>query len=112
MTSVRFQPSRRLPDDLGNDPKFRRMLLSQGIAVRKGIAAQLPSGRTGGRRVAPFARQAFAELAGTGRDAHVAVGTRWRLGHLFEFGSVNTAVHAPVQRAAIAAGLRFERGGR
>lgn len=112
MKGLRFEPSRRLPDDLGNDPAFRRMLLSKGIAVRKGIADQLPSGRTGGRRVAPFARQAFAEPDGTGRDVSVAVGTRWRLGHIIEFGSVNSPAYAPVQRAAMAAGLRFERGSR
>jgi hypothetical protein len=110
--SIRFQPNRSLPDDLGNDPAFRRMLLSKGIAVRKGIAAQLPVGRTGGRRVAPFARQAFAEPDGTGRDVSVAVGTRWRLGHIIEFGSARSRAYAPVQRAALAAGLRFQRGRR
>lgn len=108
MSRVRIDINPALAAELGADPRFRRSLLARGIDVRKAIAGNLPSGRGGGRRVAAFARKAYADLAGSGADVEVHVGTRWRLGHIIEFGSVNNPAYAPLRRAARQTGLRFE----
>lgn len=110
--SRRFIPNPGFPDELGNSPGMRRMLKGAAEAVQDGIAAELPSGRTGGRRVAPYATQSFATVQGTGRDAHGVAGTRWKLAHIIEFGSINNPAYAPLRKAAIRTGMRFEAGGR
>lgn len=90
---------------IGDDPVVRARLLAAGIGVRKGIAGQLPTGKTGGRRVGAFAKRAYCEVLGSGVDVRAQVGTKWRLGHLIEYGSVNNPVYAPVRRAAASVGL-------
>jgi hypothetical protein len=110
--SIRFRPDPGLADELGGDPAFRRWVLARAIDVRKEIPSRLPVGRSGGRRVQAFARKSFAEVEGTGRDVHAVVGTKWRLGHIIEFGSVNNPAYAPVRKSVLALGMRFEEGGR
>lgn len=110
MASIRFQPNPAFLDELGNDPKFRRYLANQGLKVKNGIRGNLPSGAGGGRDVAPYARKSFAEIEGVGREVEVHVGTKWRLGHIIEFGSTNNPAYAPLRKSAIQSGLRFEGG--
>lgn len=112
MARVRYEPNPAMLDELGNDQQFRRFLLARGIDVKRGIKTQLPVGKTGGRRVKSFAGLSYADMDGAGRDVAVAVGTRWRLGHLIEFGGPRNPAYAPVRKAAVAAGLRFEEGAR
>jgi len=64
-----------------------------------------------GPRVGPFRKRAFV-----GNDpedpATVIAGTRWKLAHLFEFGSANTSVHGWLRSAAQGIpSTRFEPGG-
>ena len=110
--SLRFEPNPAMNDELGNDPRFRRWLLARTIDVKGAIPDHLPSGRTGGKRVAAFGRKSFAEVEGTGRNVEGTVGTKWRLGHLIEFGSATNPAYAPVRKAVRAMGMRFEEGGR
>jgi hypothetical protein len=111
--AARFVPNPNLANDVGNLPGVRRAVLGAAIEVRKGIAAELPSGASGGRRVAPFSKRAYADLSGeTGRNVSAQVGTRWRLAHLIEFGSVNNQPFAPLRRAALKTGLRFQPHGK
>ena len=110
MATIRFDANPAFRDDLGNDPTFRRFLLSQGISVRQGIQGNLPSGAAGGRRVAAYARKSFAEIDGVGREVEVHVGTTWRLGHLIEFGSRTNPAYAPLRKSVIQRGMKFEEG--
>jgi len=112
MRVTKFVASPGFIPGLMADPKFQGAILAKGIDVRKGIKGNLPSGASGGRRVAAYARKAYAEKDGQGRDFRVVVGTRWRLGHLIEFGSVNNPAYSPLRKSVLAAGLRLSGGGR
>ena len=106
---IKFKANPAFPDEMGNDPEFRQMLLGNAVAVRKAIPGNLPSGAHGGRRVEPFAEKSFAEIEGSGRDVHCLVGTKWRVGPIIEFGSRNSPAYAPVRKSAMQSGLRFVR---
>lgn len=44
-------------------------------------------------------------------DSHddvLSVGTKWSLGHIIEWGSVNNPPYAPLRRAVTGLGLKFE----
>jgi hypothetical protein len=107
---MRFQPNPNFQRELGNSEGVRRALLQAGIGVKKEIPNHTPTGRTGGRRVRAFNRKLFADIEGSGGDVHVDVGTRWRLGHIIEFGSATSPAYAPVRKAVRASGLRFREG--
>lgn len=38
----------------------------------------------------------------------ITVGTRWSLGHLIEWGSINNQPYAPLRKAVSSLGLKFE----
>ena len=107
---VRFMLNPALMDELGNDQSFRRWLGSAAGEVRAAIPSHLPRGKGGGRRVAAFARKSYHTVDGAGRTVHAEVGTKWRLGHIVEFGSVNNPAYSPVRKAARASGMRFTEG--
>ena len=109
---ARFELRPGLADRIADDPGVRRAITRRGGDIRRGIRAQLPSGRSGGRRVGAFARKSYVEPQGSGRNFHVRVGTRWRIGHLIEFGSANNQAYSPLRRAVLAAGLKLSGGGR
>ena len=73
--SVRFVPNPGLAAELLSDPALQRDILSRGQDVRRGILAQLPSGKSGGVRVRAFAGRSYTDTQGTGREFHVRVGT-------------------------------------
>jgi hypothetical protein len=108
--ALRFKPNPSLDDEMGNDPAMRRVLLGASIGVRKGIAANLP-GRGASGRTAGFSRRAYAEVEGAGREVHGVVGTRWRLGHIIEFGSVHNPAYSPLRKSVLQSGMRFAGGG-
>jgi hypothetical protein len=110
--TARYVPNPNLAAQLGSDPTFRRMLLGQSIAVKKNIPENLPTGKSGGRRVAPFGKRSFAEVEGVGRAVHGVVGTRWRLGPIIEWGSINSPAYGVLRKSVLQAGLRFVPRGR
>jgi hypothetical protein len=105
---MRFRYNPRVVEEVCSDPRLHRLLLARAIDVKKGIAGNLPSGATGGKRVSSYSRKAYAEIEGAGRDAHAVVGTKWRLGHIIEFGSVNNPAYAPLRKSVRQTGLKFE----
>lgn len=107
---ARFKLNPRVTDELGDDPWLQRFMLARGIDVRKTMRGNLPSGKTGGRRVAQFSKQGYAEIEGTGADLRVEAGSRWRLAHIIEYGGPYNPAYAPVRKAVAQLGLRFEEG--
>lgn len=103
---IRFQPNPNLERELAEQEAMGRALLARAIDVKRGIRGQLPSGAGGGRRVAAYAGRAYADRDGS----RVTVGTRWRLGHIIEFGSVNNPAYSPLRKAVRATGLKFVGG--
>ena len=107
---TRFVSNPSFHDELGNSPQFRRFMGQAGRAVQAGIRDNLPVGRRGGRMARPFGTRTFSTTEGAGREVSVAVGTRWKLGHIIEFGGPHSAAYSPVRKAAIQSGMRFDRG--
>lgn len=103
---VRFTVNRGVEAELLAGADMRSMLGRVGDSVQGAVPSHLPSGAGGGRAVAPFARRMYVRPSSDG----VQVGTRWRLGHIIEYGSVNNPAYAPLRRAAQALGLRLGGG--
>jgi hypothetical protein len=81
------------------------------LATGRVVTASMKS-NVSGPRVKPFAKRAFVRTDPTDRHAVVA-GTTWKLAHLFEFGSANTAPHGWLRSACTGVpGTRFEPGQR
>jgi hypothetical protein len=104
---VRFEHDPSFTDDLTANEQFQDAFTGMARGLKSQV--KLP-GR--GLRSGPFLKKWFAEPVGTGRGWGVAVGTRWRLGHIIEFGSVNNPAYAPLRKAVAATGMRYQDGGR
>jgi hypothetical protein len=86
-------------------PKLNPALQAVGRVVTARMKANVS-----GPRVAPFKKRAFVK-----RNPHdareVVAGTTWKLAHLFEFGSANTAPHGWLRSACLGIPeTRFEPG--
>ena len=114
LTSITFNGSRTLPDDIGKTPEMAEFLRPYAEDIAKRVKQIGPKDDDAPHYVDMVTPQ--VELikrpggAGGGwRAVYVARVNAWKFtSHWIEFGSVHNPPYAPLRRATEAAGLRFE----
>jgi hypothetical protein len=77
------------------------------MAIARAVVARMKA-NVHGPRVHPFAKRSFV-MRDPNDPYAVLAGTRWKLAHLFEFGSARTTPHAWLRQAVTGMpGARFE----
>lgn len=93
VVSAKWIPYPGIDEAVQNLPGVQASLMAVGRVVVGRMRANVSGARTG-----PFGRRAFVER--DPEDEHtVLAGTKWKLAHLFEFGSANTSVHGWLRSA-------------
>jgi hypothetical protein len=104
---IRWEPGPSFIDQLGNSRAMQAHLRGISEDLRRKTDVHLPGRR---RRTKAFTGRWMSRVEGSGREVRVQSGTRWRLGHVIEYGSANNRAYAPLRRAVRAMGLKFGEG--
>lgn len=99
-----YRPNPSLEIELMHDPGFVSFVTGKALDVKKEVARFVP----GGNRARPFIRKLYVNTpVPEGHSLVAEVGTEFKLGHIFEFGSPTSPAYAPLRKAASAAGLEL-----